>query len=275
VGQPRKSNWYSNSAAFGRVLAQAAREPFGKCTRLRHLRPATRRTIRRKERRLMVKEAEMRYQWLRECIHFINRCTPILWYRGHPPMFDFLEMEGLSGHPAYRAWEEWVKEFRYKVSFAWTKGQVDEIERLDRIGMHHHTDFLRALNDIAWRGDKVKTDEMAFSAHMQARMVKVLISTPHYRQMMQPLDYSVLFRGREVKRMVPAAHQFLWTVYYDVRADMMHELAAFAGPSPPPATPHAGRDGPPCAGRGAKKEMIAWLTAPSEEKKKSAEQSDA
>jgi len=102
---------------------------------------------------------------------------------------------------------------------------------------------------------------------MQAKVVKELMNTPHYREMMQPLDYSALFRNRGVRIMVPSVHQFLWTVYYDVRAHMMQELAAFSAPhATPAAEPYAIRDAAPGVGKCSKKEMVAWLTAPSEEK---------
>jgi len=62
----RRSNWYSNSYAFDRMLRESSKVHFENCRRLRHLPPVPRRTIRRKERRMMEREAQFRFEKFRD-----------------------------------------------------------------------------------------------------------------------------------------------------------------------------------------------------------------
>jgi len=123
---------------------------------------------------MMVKEAQMGQEWLEDSLVTINRYALILWYERRAPMFDFADLEGMCGDAAYRNWEENVKEFKYKVRFAWQKGQVDEIHKLECIGLHNHAEFLRCLNDMAASGDAKKTSDMAFRRSYKRKWSKFL-----------------------------------------------------------------------------------------------------
>jgi len=211
----------------------------------------------------MVREAGMRVDWFRESLHVIQRVAPILWYRRRASMFDFANMESLCADPAYRNREERVKEFKYKVRFAWTRGQVDEIERLERIGMHNHAEFLKALQELAGSGDRKKAQEMVFSAQVQARLVKVLMGTHEYKTMMDRLDYPGLFRNMEARRSVPDGATFIWKLY-----DAVLEEMQATGDVPVVPAVQNGAQSALSSRSGHKSEMVAWLTAPSTDEKK-------
>jgi len=243
--KPRRSNWYSNSASFDRMLREATREHFDQCTRLKHLPPVSRRTLRRKERRMMVREAEVRFAWFRDGLHRIERYTPLLWYRGKPPMFDFIEMESLTGDPAFRNWEERVREFKFKVRCRWTRGQVDEIHKLKQIGMHHHAQFMSAIEGMAGRGEVGKAQDMVASAQVQARVVKEFMRTEEYKVVMSRLEYRTLFQNKGVRQATRSGDLFIWEIYEKVRIEMENEMGAGGMVANSPAINEEKKPSPP------------------------------
>jgi len=235
VRKPLRSTWYRNSASFDNMLQEVTREQFAVSNRLKHLPPVSRRTLRRKERRLMEREAKVRLEWFRDCLHRIARYAPLRWYRGRPPMFDFIEMESLSADPAFRNWEDKVREFKFKVRSTWTRGEVDELRKLEEIGMHYHARFISCLEDMVGRGETVKSGEMVASARVQARVVKEFMRTDEYRTVMERLNYDKLFRDKNKRRAVRRGDIFVWEIYEKVRVEMVNEVEEEVPVVPPPS----------------------------------------
>jgi len=172
----------------------------------------------------MVKEASFRFAWFRDGLWRIAGMVPLKWYQGRPPMFDYIEMESLAGDAAYRNWEDKVREFKFNVKKRWTRGEVDEIRRLEGIGLYHHARFMSVVEDMVGRGDIIKAQEMAASARLQARVVKMFMRSEEYKTMMGPLNYGILFSEKEKRRAVRGGHAFISEIYEYVRMEMLNEM---------------------------------------------------
>jgi len=133
------------------------------------------------------------------------------------------------------------------------KGQVDEIAKLEAIGMQNHAEFLKSLNKLAASGDDFKTEKMGFSAQIQARVVRKFMATKEYREMMERLEYNALFRNRGKRALIPEGEKFVWKFYNEVHDKMICTRGVNAAPS--------------SRGGVQKRELVSWLTASSAEGK--------